>query len=68
MKSNQVWELVDLLKGHKAIGNKWILKIKCKANGVSICPRSQSYDFRITTNMIGTYKVKHKNELKLELK
>ena len=33
MRSNQVWELVDLLKGHKAIGNKWVLKIKRKANG-----------------------------------
>ena len=28
MKLNQVWELVDLPKGRKAIGNKWVLKIK----------------------------------------
>ena len=33
MRSNQVWELVDLLKGHKAIKNKWILKIKHKTDG-----------------------------------
>ena len=24
MRSNQVWELVDLPKGYKAIGNKWL--------------------------------------------
>ena len=28
MKVNQVWELVDLPPGCKAIGNKWVLKIK----------------------------------------
>ena len=33
MKKNQVWELVDLLKGQKAIGNKWVLKIKRKVDG-----------------------------------
>ena len=33
MNSNQVWELVDLPAGRKAIGNKWILKIKRKADG-----------------------------------
>ena len=33
MKVNQVWSLVDLPLGQKAIGNKWILKIKCKADG-----------------------------------
>lgn len=33
MKSNQTWELVDLLKGHKAIRNKLALKIKRKADG-----------------------------------
>ena len=33
MKTNQVWELVDLLLGRRSIGNKWILKIKCKADG-----------------------------------
>ena len=32
MRSNQVWELVDLPKGRKAIGNKWVLKIKRKAD------------------------------------
>ncbi|XP_071704835.1 uncharacterized protein [Rutidosis leptorrhynchoides] len=33
MRSNNVWELVDLPKGRKAIGSKWILKIKHKADG-----------------------------------
>ena len=33
MRTNQVWDLVDLLSGHKVIGNKWVLKIKCKADG-----------------------------------
>ena len=33
MKVNQVWSLVDLPLGRKAIGNKWILKIKRKADG-----------------------------------
>ena len=32
MRSNQLWELINLLKGCKAIGNKWVLKIKSKAN------------------------------------
>ena len=33
MRSNHVWELVNLPKGHKAIRNKWVLKIKQRANG-----------------------------------
>ena len=33
MRSNQVWKLVDLPKGRKAIGNKWVLKIKRNADG-----------------------------------
>ena len=28
MKENQVWDLVDLHSNRKAIGNKWVLKIK----------------------------------------
>ena len=32
MKKNKVWELVDIPKGRKAIGNKWVLKIKRKAD------------------------------------
>ena len=30
---NQVWELVALSPGRKTIGNKWVLKIKHKADG-----------------------------------
>ena len=33
MAKNQVWEFVDLLPGRKTIGNKWVLKIKRKADG-----------------------------------
>ena len=33
MRSNQVWKLVDLLKGRKAIGNKWVFKIKSNVDG-----------------------------------
>ena len=32
IRTNQVWDLEDLLLGRKAIGNKWVLKIKCKAD------------------------------------
>ena len=32
MRSNQVLDLVDLPKERKAIGNKWVLKIKRKAS------------------------------------
>ncbi|KAL0286290.1 UNVERIFIED_CONTAM: Copia protein, partial [Sesamum calycinum] len=33
MAKNNVWELVDLPSGRKTIGNKWVLKVKCKADG-----------------------------------
>ena len=33
MIQNHVWDLVDLPPGRRAIGNKWILKIKRKADG-----------------------------------
>lgn len=33
MAKNKVWELVDLPPGRKTIGNKWVLKIKRKADG-----------------------------------
>ena len=33
MDKNSVWKLVDLPPGLKAIGNKWVLKVKCKADG-----------------------------------
>ena len=34
---------------------------------VGKCPRSYSYDFGIIANVTRTYRVTHKNELKLEL-
>ena len=33
MKSNRVWDLVDLSPGRRTIGNKWVLNIKRKENG-----------------------------------
>ena len=33
MDKNNVWELVDLPPGRKIIGNKWVLKVKRKADG-----------------------------------
>ena len=33
MKVNHVWDLVDLPPNRKAIGNKWVLRIKRKADG-----------------------------------
>jgi hypothetical protein len=33
MRTNQVWDLVDLPPGRKAIGNKWVLKVKHKEDG-----------------------------------
>jgi len=32
MKINQVWDLVDLPSGRRSIGNKWVFKIKHKAD------------------------------------
>ena len=34
INANQVWDLVDLPSGRRSIGNKWILKIKSKADGL----------------------------------
>ena len=34
MESNRVWDLVDLIPGRKTIGNKWVLNIKHKADGI----------------------------------
>ena len=33
MRSNHVWDLVDLPPNRKAIGNKWVLCVKQKADG-----------------------------------
>ncbi|KAL0287546.1 UNVERIFIED_CONTAM: Retrovirus-related Pol polyprotein from transposon TNT 1-94 [Sesamum radiatum] len=33
MAKNNVWELVNLPAGRKTIGNKWVLKVKRKADG-----------------------------------
>ena len=41
MRANKVWELVDLPKGWKAIGNKWILKSKLKDDGSIDKPKAR---------------------------
>ena len=33
IERNDTWELIDLLKGHKTIGVKWVFKTKLKKNG-----------------------------------
>lgn len=32
-KQNKTWTLVPLLPGKKAIGSKWVFKVKLKENG-----------------------------------
>ena len=41
MRVYKVWELVDLPKGRKAIGNNWILKYKRKADGSIDKPKAR---------------------------
>ena len=33
LRENDVWELVDLPKGRKAVGSKWVFKVKTDAEG-----------------------------------
>ena len=33
MMKNGVWDLVDLTSNRRAIGNKWVLKVKRKSDG-----------------------------------
>jgi len=33
MARNKVWELVDVPPQRKSIGNMWVFKIKCRADG-----------------------------------
>ena len=33
LKENKVWDLVELLKGRKAIGSKWVYQVKTGADG-----------------------------------
>lgn len=33
LRKNDVWELVELPKGRKAVGSKWLFKIKTDAEG-----------------------------------
>ena len=33
MKINQAWDLIEFLPNRKAIGNKWVLRIKRKMDG-----------------------------------
>lgn len=33
LEQNHTWDLVDLPKGKRAIGNKWVYKVKLKVDG-----------------------------------
>ena len=33
IQENKVWDIVDLLKGAKKVGCKWVFKIKCDSKG-----------------------------------
>lgn len=33
LTKNETWEIVDLPKGKKAIGSKWVYKVKLNSNG-----------------------------------
>ena len=33
LHGNEVWDLVDLPKHRKAVGNKWVFKLKCGSDG-----------------------------------
>ena len=35
MYAGQIWNLVDLPQGRRAMGNKWVLKIKKNADGTT---------------------------------
>ena len=37
MEHNGVWDLVELLKGCKRVGGKWIFKTKCDSHGNLEC-------------------------------
>jgi len=41
IKINQVWDLVALPSGRRSIGNKWVLKIKRKADGSIECYKAR---------------------------
>lgn len=47
MRSNEVWDLVDLLSGQKTIRNKWVIKIKRRANGTM-----EKYKARLVAKVI----------------
>ena len=33
IEKNKTWQLVELSSGHKAIGLKWVYKLKCDSSG-----------------------------------
>ena len=44
MRTNHVWDLLDLPPSRKTVGNKWVLKIKRKGNGVIECYNAHLVD------------------------
>ena len=59
MKVNQVWSLVDLPPGQKAIGNKWIPKIKRNVDGsidrFKVCLVEKGYTQKEGINYVETF-------------
>jgi hypothetical protein len=41
IKENGTWSLMDLPKGHRPIGLKWIFKLKCDEHGVIVKHRDR---------------------------
>lgn len=37
LEDNEIWELVQLPKGRKAVGSKWVYKMKTDADGSIEC-------------------------------
>ena len=62
MDKNNVWELVGLPLGRKTIGNKWVRKVKCKADGsidrykthlvVKGCTQWEGIDYEDTFSLV----------------
>ena len=40
LRKNDVWELIELLKDQKAIGNKWVFNFKTDSDGSIECHKA----------------------------
>ena len=41
LKENDVWELVELPKGRKTVGSKWVFKVNTRADGSVECYKAR---------------------------